>query len=333
MYAIAVDIGGTSAKVGLVDSWGRVVAAHTVPTGGQSTASAFVQTASEIIRALRRQALRSGRSIAGVGVGVPGLVDVERGIVRTLVNLPRWRNTPLRSWMARSIRLPTLVENDVNAMTWGEYCWGAGRGAKSLFCMTLGTGVGGGIVLDGWLYRGATSSAGEIGHVPLGIRGPRCPCGGEACLERYVGNRAILAMARQRLRTAEGRRSLLHQIIQKHARRLTPPLIDHAAIQGDRLSRRIWQEVAEMIGVALTGVVNVLNPERIVIGGGIAKAGALLFPTIRATVRARAMRGPSQVRIVPARHGEQAGLVGAAALVLQKPDRRCQAPYKETNTS
>ncbi|MBI4228029.1 MAG: ROK family protein, partial [Candidatus Omnitrophica bacterium] len=190
-----------------------------------------------------------------------------------------------------------------------------GRGARSLVCLMLGTGVGGGLILDGRLYRGWTMSAGEIGHVPLGWDGPPCPCGGRGCLEQYAGNRAIVALARRKL---AGRRSRLRR--DRH--RLTPPLIDEAAYRGDRVAREVWQEIGRHLGLALTMVANLVNPDRIVIGGGIAKAGPLLFPTIRATVKARAMRGPSSVPIVPAHFGASAGLVGAAALVLAPPPRR-----------
>src|SRR3989338_1438109 len=312
-FAIAVDIGGTSAKLALVQPGGRRLAGAVVPTGRGTTVRVLVEALGLGVRALQAEARTRGGRVVGVGVGVPGLVDTERGVVRYLVNLPGWRQVPLRRLLARRTGLPITVDNDVNAMTWGEYRWGAGRGTRSLVCVMLGTGVGGGLIVNGRLYRGWTMSAGEIGHVPLGWDGPACPCGGRGCLERYVGNREVVALARRKL--AGGRRSRLRRDL----RHLTPPLIDQAAYRGDAVAREVWRDVCRHLGLALAMVANLLNPERIVIGGGIANAGPLLFPTIRATVRTRAMRGPAGVPIVPARFGAEAGLVGAAALVLQPP--------------
>lgn len=312
--ALAIDIGGTSAKLALVAPQGRLLASLRIPTGRRMRVRQFLAQVTPAVEALRRRAAQTGGRLHGIGVGVPGLVDVPQGTVRYLVNLPGWRQVPLRQLITRATGLPTLVDNDVKMMTWGEYQWGAGRGARSLICLMLGTGVGGGLVIDGHLYRGWTMSAGEIGHIPLAGEGPRCPCGGRACLERAIGNQAVVALARRHARRA--RRSLLWTLAGGDLRRLTPPLIDQAAYRGDAAARAVWREVGEQLGLALTTVANLLNPERIVIGGGLAKAGPLLFPTVRATVRARAMRGPHAVRIVPARWGEQAGVIGAAAMVL-----------------
>ncbi len=314
--AIAVDVGGTSAKLALVAPGGRILASDTMPTGRRATAGALVTVLAAGVRRFQAEAWRGGGRVVGLGIGVPGVVDAERGIVRYAVNLPGWRRVPLQRLLQQRTGVPTIVDNDVTAMTWGEYQWGAGRGARSLVCVMLGTGVGGGLIVDGRPYRGWTTSAGEIGHVPLGENGPACPCGGRGCLERYVGNRAIVALARRKL--AGGRRSILRGDL----RHLTPPLIDQAAYRGDAVACEVWRDIGRHVGLALTIVVNLVNPERIVIGGGIAKAGPLLFPTIRATVRARAMRGPAAVPIVPARFGAEAGIIGAAALVLAPPSVR-----------
>ena len=318
--AIAIDIGGTSAKLALVQSPGRMLSRAVIPTHRQMTPAVLLQDIVLAVRQLRADARRRGALVVGIGVGVPGLVDAHRGVVRYLVNMPRWRQVPLARRIAQATRMPTIVENDVNAMAWGEYRWGAGRGAASLLCVMLGTGVGGGLVLNGRLYRGWTMSAGEIGHAPLGWRGPSCACGGRACLEQYTGKRAVVMLAR---RLARRRPSLLRKLSGGDLRAITPPMIDRAAYRGDAVAREVWRRTGEAIGLALTSVVNVVNPERILIGGGIANAGPLLFPTIRATVKARAMRGPSAVRIVRARYGEDAGLIGAAAMVLApEPDGR-----------
>ena len=312
--AIAIDVGGTSAKLALIGGQGRMFRMISLPTGRHVGIRPLVEALARHVKVLRLDAMAAPGRLIGLGVGVPGLVDARRGVVRYLVNIRGWRDVPLRRLLERATKLPVVVDNDVNVMTWGEFRWGAGRGCQSLVCVMLGTGVGGGIVLNGHLHRGWTFSAGEIGHTPLTWDGPACPCGGRGCLERYIGNREIVALARRRL--AGGRASLLRRLTGGDLRRISPPLITQAALAGDGVSREVWQQVGRHLGLTLTTVVNFLNPERIVIGGGIAKAGPLLFPTIRATVRGRAMRGPSATKIVPARFGAQAGLVGAAAMVL-----------------
>lgn len=312
--AIAVDLGGTSAKVALAARPARLLLPAVFPTGRRLPVRTFVRRVRDHVVVLRQEARRRHGVLVGVGIGVPGLIEPRRGVVHYLVNIPGWRQVPLKRLVERATGLPAVVDNDVNMMTWGESCWGAGRGARSLLCVALGTGVGGGLVLDGRLYHGWTGAAGEIGHMPLGWDGPRCPCGGRACLERSVGTQAVVSLARRKLLAA--RRGVLWRLVGGDVRRVTPPRIDQAAYRGDPLARAIWREVGQHLGLALAAVVNLLNPERIVIGGGLAQAGRLLFPAVRATVRARAMRGPSAVAIVPSRWGPQAGLIGAAAMVL-----------------
>lgn len=308
MLTLGVDIGGTSVKTGLVDARGRIVAHRTVPTPSRVTPRQMVALVAQIVAPWRR---RSGWRVGGVGVGVPGLVDVERGLVHTLVNIRGWRRVPLRRLMQVALRMPAVVDNDVNLMALAEARHGAGRGAQALVCVAMGTGVGGGLVLEGRLFRGATSSAGEIGHVPIRPDGPRCRCGGRGCLEAYVGNRRIVARAGalMRQRRAASRRGMAP----------APEALSRAADRGDRLAQAVWRAVAQDLGVALVGVVNFLNPDRIVIGGGVAQAGRWLWKPLRRLVRERAMAVPARaVRIVPAALGPSAGVVGAATLVREE---------------
>ncbi|MBI4313496.1 MAG: ROK family protein [Candidatus Omnitrophica bacterium] len=310
--ALAVDVGGTSAKIALIDARQRIFRSAVIPTGRDTAVAPFVKTLSATLNDLKK-GLPEKQRIAGIGVGVPGPVDHE-GVVQYLVNMPRWREVHLKDLLQRQFRLPVRVDNDVKAMAWGEYRWGAGRGAASLFCMMLGTGVGGGWIIGGRLYRGWTFSAGEIGHTPLALEGPPCPCGGRACLERSVGNREIVLRAARYLRRRKS--GPLWKMVGGNVKHLTPRILTEAARRKDAVALRVWNEVGQHVGLALTAVVNVFNPERIVIGGGVAQAGPFLFRPIRRMVRARAMRGPANVQIVPARWGAQAGLIGAAAMVL-----------------
>ena len=306
--AIGVDIGGTFVKCGLVRGK-RLLVHRSFATAASQTPKALQGVIAEAVRLLIRQ---FPGSVEGVGVGIPGLVSYPEGLVRSCANLPGWKDVPLQSALKARLRLPVWVENDVNAMTLAEWKWGAGRGVSNLVCLTLGTGVGGGLVLDGRLFRGWEGSAGEIGHMPLGRSGARCSCGGAACLERTVGNREILKWVRQQL--ARGVKSRLLKLANGDPKQITPELIDEACRLGDPLALEAWSRVGTEVGLALVSVVNLLNPERIVVGGGISKAGRWLFGPMRRTVRQRAMRGVARVSIVPARLGSLAGLIGAALL-------------------
>ncbi len=306
---IGVDVGGTAIKLGLVQGT-RVLKQQTLSTKRFSSSPKRLEGG--LIHAIRSLIDEAGGKVSAVGIGIPGLVIYPEGIVQTCANLPGWDRVPLRARLQRRLGLPVLVDNDVNLMTLAEWRIGAGRGVKNLVCMTLGTGVGGGFVINGVLYRSRLGPSAEIGHVAVGEAGPRCSCGGRACLERYVGNRAILASVRSRI--AEGVPSKIPELAGYQLNRITPEMIDEACVRGDRLARQTWEEAGRKIGLVLSKVVNLLSPDRIVIGGGLAKAGHWLFDPIRETVRARAMRQVAGVPIVPAKLGSSAGLIGAALL-------------------
>lgn len=313
LCAVGVDVGGTLVKIGWVQGR-RILAQESFPT---SSYAASPRALEEAVAVRVERLIRDHREkIRGVGVGIPGLVDYPEGVVRHCANLKGWNRVPLKARLTRRLRRRVQVDNDVHAMTLAEWTYGAGRGAKNLVCMTLGTGVGGGLVLDGRLYRGRGGPSGEVGHLWVSAHGTRCPCGGRGCLERYVGNREILRSVQRRLE--RGEKSILRRMIGGRAERLTPLLIDRACEQGDRMARETWEEAGERIGLVLVHVVNLLNPEKIVIGGGLARAGRWLFDPIRRTVQARAMSGLGRVPIVPARFGSSAGIVGAALLVAEE---------------
>jgi glucokinase len=209
-----------------------------------------------------------------------------------------------------------FVDNDVNMMAFGEYCYGAGRHSRNLFCMTLGTGVGGAFIIDGAMYRGKSFSAGEVGHIPLNEKGPRCPCGGKACLERYVGNKEIARLAHAaygKVLPANVRRALT----QEKSSEITPRALARLAREGDAKARKLWFRIGGFIGLGLVTIVNLYNPDTIVIGGGVAGAGKFLFDPIRRTIAQRAMRLPGKVvSIKKAKLAEDAGIIGAAACAM-----------------
>jgi len=299
MVKIGIDLGATRVKIGLVDQKGRVLARREVGTPFNAKRTELISILVGNIDYIIKESRFNRRDIAGIGIGVPGPVDSKRGIVRYFPNIKGWENVALKSILQRRLGLKVNLDNDVNAMTLAEHKFGAGKGAANLVCLTLGTGVGGGIILNGELYRGSTMVAGEIGHIPINEKGPRCNCRGYACIERYVGNRYILSRARKIL-----------------GKGITLRRIDKLAKKGNRKAIGIWADVGRKLGVMLTGVVNLLNPDKIIIGGGVSKAGELILKPLRQELKARAMKDPAaHVKIVRAKLGTDAGIIGASLLV------------------
>lgn len=317
MFTIGIDLGGTNTKLALVNDKGRIVTRRLILTTEYPARETFIEAISDCIKEILATRKLKLKAIRGIGIGTPGLVDSRRGIVYSLTNIPGWDKVPLKRMLEKKTRLPVFVDNDVNLMALGEFKFGAGRGAKNLVCLTLGTGVGGGIIIDGRLYRGVTLSAGEIGHICVNENGPQCNCGGRGCLERYVGNKYIVALAARKIR--QGKKTIITKLVNNDLSKVTPFILSKAARRGDELAVSIWQETGKHLGVALAGVVNLLNPEVIVIGGGVANAGKVLFDALRKTVRERAMEIPAKaVKIVRAKLGEDAGIMGAVTLVKLK---------------
>jgi len=312
-YAVGIDIGGTYIKLALVDINGRISRRSKLSTSNYRTREELIEAVASEVKAIRAEASLPRGALLGAGIGVPGLVDFKRGMVYNLTNLSGWRNTPLKKMLGAKLGLPVMVDNDVNLMALGEYRFGAGKGAKNIICLTLGTGVGGGIIIDGALYRGSTFSAGEIGHMPLKEDGLSCNCGGRGCLECYVGNGYLVEEIKAEIRA--GVRTMITKLTGKNVSAITPETITQAALKGDKFSIDFWNKVGRRLGITLTGVINLLNPERIIIGGGIADAGQLLFGPIRRTVNERALPIPRRaVKIVKAKLGNDAGVIGAASL-------------------
>lgn len=299
-YIIGVDVGGTNIKLGLVGPSGRILAKTNVST--QSYGHGRAKLIDGLIQAIRQLAQENKiawKDMRGVGVGLPGPVDFDKGVVVSLTNIPGWRDVSLRDILQQRLQIPVWIDNDVNLITLGEWKFGAGKGCRNLVCMTLGTGVGGGLVLNDALYRGEGFAAGEIGHIPLNEQGPACNCGGAACFERYVGNRYLLARA--------------VKIFKKKDIHLED--IFDLAGQGNSSAIRFWEETAAHVGNALVGIVNLLNPRLIIVGGGVSGNYRFMQETIRKVVRQRAMKVQrNMVKIVRARLGDEAGIIGAYVL-------------------
>jgi glucokinase len=295
-----VDFGGTLVKVGLVSDTGRIVAEQALDTTAARGPAAFIAMLTGAISRLAGEAGVPARRLRGVGIGAPGLV--QRGIVRRMVNVPGWRDIPLQRLIERALRCPCRIDNDANLAALGEWRFGAGRGTQDMVAVTLGTGVGGGLVIGGRLLRGADGAAGEIGHMVVDPGGPRCGCGRRGCLEAHVGTAGILRQARAARLIARGR--------------LTPRMVSDAAAAGSPAARRVWERTGWWLGLGLANVVNLVNPERIVIGGGVAGAWPWFAPSMTASLKTHAVfAAASSVRVVRARLGPQAGVVGAAVLL------------------
>ena len=312
---IGIDIGGTNIKTAVVWNDGRVVGARQIPTRASEGPQAAEERLVATVRQLMAEHGLEPREMRAVGMDSAGIVDGARNLVLDAPNLRTWERFPLAERLSTALGVPVYLENDVNAMTYGEWLCGAGRGTRHLLCMTLGTGVGGGLVLDGKLYRGARGAGGEVGHVTVQRDGPRCKCGNFGCLERYIGASYIVERARLRLQ----RDSTPSSVRDLEPDALTPLALSRAAAHGDTLASEVLEETGIWLGVALAGLVNVLNPERIVVGGGVAQAGEQILGPARRTMRERAMSIPAEtVAIVEAELGNDASVVGAALLGLAR---------------
>jgi glucokinase len=311
-YSIGIDIGGTNITVALVTKKGEILRKIRFPTKAEEGKT---KTVKRIVKALHvvMKGLHSG-SIQGIGIGAAGDIDQNRGVVRFSPNLS-WKNVPIVHLIKKKFNLRVVLDNDANAAAWATYILETGRKAKNLLCITLGTGVGGGFIVDGRIYHGASGSAGEIGHMTLNPQGQRCKCGNYGCLETYIGSGYIVEKAVTEIR--KGEKSLIKKIARGKLQSITPETIQTAALRGDKLARKIWKEAGERLGIALSGVINLLNPGVIVFGGGVAKAGELIFKPMKEVIRKRTFRIPfDTVKFSCTKLGEDLGAIGAALLTL-----------------
>lgn len=321
-YAIGVDMGGTNTRIALVDGGAgrsemRIVAKDSCPTRAVKTPKRFIELLSGRIDAFFTDGV-SRREVAGIGMGVPGSVNVATGQVHFLPNIPGWRNVPLGRWAAEAAGFPVKVDNDANAMACGEFMFGAARGARQAVFVTLGTGVGGGLLVNGRLFAGRTFSAAEIGHIRYRAGGKPCACGSRGCIETELGSTFLEQKASNDLK--HGAKTLVKKIAAASPRtKLRLEMITQAARRGDAYALRFWRETGEILGDFLAGICNLLNPEIIVIGGGVAEAGPFLFGPAREALKRNAFpEAARSVRIVKARFGPDAGLIGAATLAFYK---------------
>lgn len=324
-YGVGVDIGGTYIKLGLVDARGRVVARRRLPTRARSGPLPALK---RVARAVSE--LRAVRQAGSLGVGVAGLVDHTNGVVRVPPNLPGWHGVAVKKVLEELTGLPVACGNDANAVCLGEWLFGAGKRCENVLCLTLGTGVGAGAIVQGKLLLGANHAAAELGHTVIYGNGPECRCGGKGCLERYAGAKYVVHRARQRLRAQLKRvshrnqisfidgmeqPSLMFDLCEGQLNRLTPEIIGSAARRKDKLAMEVVKETGFYIGLGLVNAVALLDPERIVIGGGLSGLGAPLLRAVKRTVFSRGqIFSDRKLEIVFAKLGNDAGIIGASRL-------------------
>ncbi len=304
---VGIDIGGTKVLAAVVDPAGSVLAVDRRPTEGHDVL-AVENTIVELVQGFAQQ-----YDVAAVGIGAAGFVDVTRTVVMFSPHLD-WRREPLRARVAERVRLPVVVDNDANTAALGETRFGAGRGHRYVLCVTLGTGIGGALVLDQRVYRGANGMAGEFGHMQVVPDGHWCQCGNRGCWEQYASGNALVRDARELVRSTSPMAHHLRGIVEGDASRLEGPQITQAARDGDPLSIELLADVGRWLGVGLAGMAAAFDPGCIIIGGGLSDAGELLIdPTRTAFSRSLTGRGHrDEPVIVQAELGPNAGFIGAA---------------------
>jgi len=317
---VGVDVGGTNIRAGVVDSGGRILGEARRPTQAEQGLPAAVErTAEAILEAIARAGFLPGQ-IRAAGLGVPGAHNSKEGITFFSPNFPDSRNTPVAPPIREATGLPTFMLNDVSVTTLGEHRFGAGRGSDQVVMITLGTGIGGGAVIDGQLRIGYTEGFAEVGHMIIDPEGPFCGCGSRGCWEALAARDAIVARAATKIQ--HGRESLIAEKVEYRLGSITPALIAHCAEEGDVVACEVMSEIGHYVGIGISNLIQLYNPEVFVIGGGIAQAGAVLLEPILRTVRARAHMVPAHTaRIVTAQLGDDAGIIGGAVLAAAEASR------------
>jgi glucokinase len=318
-WVIGVDLGGTNIVVGVLPmdgGDGGVLFLRTVPTEAHRGAKFVVDRIVGLIGEVRDETVsRHGGGpddFAGVGIGSPGPLDRNTG---TVINTPNlgWRNFPLRDLISNGAGLPATLDNDANCATYGEWWLGAGRNVDTLVGLTLGTGIGGGIVLNGEIFHGVSDAAGEIGHMTIDSTGRRCKCGNYGCLEAYASGPAIALRAVEGIEA--GAESLLPALVNGKLEDVTAATVYEAVVLGDPYANEVMRETAKFLGAGVGNIINILNPEMVVIAGGVTRAGDHLFVPLRAEVRRRAFKSAEEAcQIVSGKLPGTAGVIGAAAV-------------------
>jgi glucokinase len=310
---IGCDLGGTNLRAAIVDvEDGSIVHQMNMPTQARDGHEALMKRMAGLFLQIIEWAGLKKDAIGGIGIGVPGVLDLEKGETLFLPNLPgTWPHVPLAKTIADLTGLPTVLLNDVRSITNGEWHFGAGRGVDTVAVFAVGTGIGGGLVINGKLHLGIGGTGGELGHMTVDYRGPTCGCGNKGCLEAFASGPAIAAMGMKAV--TQGLTTRIGEMCEYDLNRITPELIAQAARAGDQIAMEIYERAGFYLGIAAANVCVAVGPRRIIIGGGVAQVGDLLLDPIRRTLRERVTVIPiEQVEVLQSQLGDNAGVVGVA---------------------
>lgn len=304
-HLIGVDLGGTAIKYGICKSDGTILKEFINDTERNAPVDSILQKISESIKDALQYANKKKIEIAAVGLGTPGLVNIDTGyLMGNAPNFKYWRNVEVKKRLESGLTIPVFVDNDANAMAYGESCFGAGKDFDDLICITLGTGIGGGIIINGELFRGSKYAGAELGHMSIHYNGKKCRCGGIGCWELYASATAMIEN---------------YLIKNPKVKSISPREIFKQYKEGNEIAAQVVKDEVELTGAGLASLVNIFNPQRIIIGGGLSEAGQWFIDQIVQATERRAVKDSFRsVEIVAAQLGNQAGWLGAAALARQQ---------------
>jgi glucokinase len=310
---IGCDLGGTNLRAALVDvENGSVLHQMSIPTLAREGHNAVMKRMAALFLQLIQSAGIQKEEVGGIGIGVPGVLDLEKGETLFLPNLPgTWPHVSLQATIEKLTDLPTHLLNDVRSITNGEWRFGAGRGVDTVAVFAIGTGIGGGLVINGQLHLGIGGTGGELGHMTIDFNGPRCGCGNFGCVEAYASGPAIAAMGMKAV--AQGLTTSIGEMCEYDLNRITPKLIAKAAQEGDEIARGIYEKAGFALGIAAANICASVGPRRVILGGGVSQAGGLLLDPIRRVLRERVHIMPvEQVEVIQSQLGNNAGVIGVA---------------------
>jgi glucokinase len=309
-YVIGIDLGGTNLRIAIINRDGSILNKRIYNTYNLLKNNLFIDT-------IYNHVIDNENKISAIGIGVPGIVLVDKGVVVESPNIPEWRNFELKKEIEKRIKIPVFLDNDANVSAYGEKWIGAGKYFDSFVCITLGTGVGGGIILNGEIWHGKDGMAGEIGHTVVEVDGERCKCGGYGCLEVYASANAIVKMARDNI--TNGENSIIKNMVGGNLDKIDSHIVYKAGLKGDKLSLRIYEKVGRYLGIGIANVINLLNIDGIIIGGGVSKAWDLFIDSLKKEVRGRVFSYvANNVKIVKSELMDNAGIIGASYIAFKE---------------
>jgi glucokinase-like ROK family protein len=315
-YVVGIDLGTLNTIAAVVDLEGKIVERVEHPTNGEKNRDDVIERVKAAIHEVISASNLNLQKIAGIGLAVPGLVDSKKGMILFIPNFG-WKDTPLREILEEEFHTPIFIDNNANAMALSEAQFGIGRGVKNFICVNIGIGIGSGVIINREIYRGETECTGEIGHTTVDYNGPKCSCGNNGCLEVMAAGPAIARRAVKAIR--EGRKTVITELVEENLNQITAAVVARAANQDDRLAREIMEKTGEYLGTGIANIINLFNPQMVIIGGGVAQAGSLIFDPLKRTMKKRAFSVPAKVvKIATPSLGRDCTVIGAASLVLKE---------------